>query len=169
MDNKFSFRRVFLVATLAILVIIMLITLAGRFMEVEQKVEAVVEVEQTSVAELVIPPIMSESDLIRVFSPQTNATVTNPIIINGEARGYWFFEASFPIYVVDWNGLIIGEGYAEAKGDWMTEEFVPFRAVVQYDLPSDTPYKRGALILKKDNPSGLPEYDDALEMPILFE
>ena len=28
--------------------------------------------------------------------------------------------------------------------------------------------KRGSLILKKDNPSGMPEHDDALEIPIFF-
>jgi len=94
--------------------------------------------------------------------------IVSPITITGKARGTWYFEASFPIVIVDWDGRIIGEGYAEAQSDWMTEDFVPFKATVTFDLPKDTPYTRGAIILKKDNPSGLPEHDDALEIPVTF-
>jgi len=114
-------------------------------------------------------PETDKSDLIVVTMPNAGAAVTNPIKIAGQARGTWFFEASFPLIVTNWDGLIIGQGYATADGDWMTEEFVPFTGAVSYDLPEDTPYKRGALIFRKDNPSGLPENDDALEIPILFE
>lgn len=112
---------------------------------------------------------IEKDELIRVSNPTINATVDSPISVTGEARGYWFFEGSFPLVVVDWNGLIIGQGYATADGEWMTEDFVPFIGTVNFDLPEDTPYKRGALILRKDNPSGLPEFDDALEIPILFK
>jgi hypothetical protein len=108
-------------------------------------------------------------NLIRLSEPTEGSTLSSPIKLSGEARGYWFFEASFPITVVDWDGLIIGEGYATAEGDWMTEEFVPFTATVTYSLPANTPYKRGAIILQKDNPSGLPENDDALEIPVMLE
>ncbi len=110
-----------------------------------------------------------DEDLILVTNPEPNTVVDNPITITGEARGYWFFEASFPIVVTDWKGLIIGEGYATADSDWMTEDYVPFTATVSYDLPADTPYMRGYLILMKDNPSGLPEHDAAIDIPILFE
>lgn len=111
---------------------------------------------------------LEKSDLIHIQSPRPNEVITTPVTITGEARGYWFFEASFPIMVTDWDGLIIGEGYATANGEWMTEEFVPFTATVVFTVPTDTPYKRGTLILKKDNPSGLPEHDDALEIPVRF-
>ena len=110
----------------------------------------------------------SKNNLIRVTSPTKGSVISSPVTITGEARGYWFFEASFPISVVDWDGLIIGEGVATANGEWMTENFVPFTATVTFNLPNDTPYRRGALILKKDNPSGLPENDDALEIPVNF-
>jgi hypothetical protein len=114
-------------------------------------------------------PANDKANVINVTSPQPSATVTNPITVSGQARGTWFFEASFPLVVTDWDGRIIGEGFATADGDWMTEDFVPFMGTISYDLPADTPYKRGTLIFKKDNPSGLPEHDDALEIPILFE
>ena len=108
-------------------------------------------------------------DLIRIDAPTTNATVTSPLTITGAARGPWYFEATFPVVVVDWDGLIIGEGYAEATGNWMTEDYVPFTATVTFTVPADTPYRRGSIILQKANASGLPEHDDAVEMPVRFE
>lgn len=111
---------------------------------------------------------VSGDERIRVTAPRPNDTVTSPFVIKGEARGNWFFEASFPITIVNWDGLIIGEGYATAEGEWMTEAFVPFTATISYSVPEGTPYDRGAIILKKDNPSGLPEHDAAIEIPIRF-
>jgi len=108
-------------------------------------------------------------DLIRINSPQANELVTSPLYVSGMARGNWFFEGSFPINVVNWNGLIIGEGYATAQGEWMTTEFVPFTGTITYTFSPDTPYDRGWVIFKKDNPSGLPEFDDALEFPIRLQ
>jgi hypothetical protein len=112
--------------------------------------------------------IDAKKDLIVLDSPLRDSVIASPVTIAGSARGYWYFEASFPVVIVNWDGLIIGEGIAEAQSDWMTEEFVPFRATITFDLPEDTPYRRGAIILQKDNPSGLPENDNALEIPVLF-
>ncbi|PIR47866.1 hypothetical protein COV06_00490 [Candidatus Uhrbacteria bacterium CG10_big_fil_rev_8_21_14_0_10_50_16] len=92
--------------------------------------------------------------------------IENPVKVTGEVSGTWYFEASFPVVLVNWDGLIIAEGVATAQSDWMTEELVPFTAILEFEMP--TLYNRGALILKKDNPSGIPEYDDALEIPVRF-
>lgn len=113
-------------------------------------------------------PKAQKDDLIIVQSPRIGEKVTNPIVISGKARGTWFFEASFPIVVTNWDGLIIGEGFATADGEWMTEEYVPFTATISYDATKIGPYSRGSLILKKDNPSGEPQFDDALEYQINF-
>jgi len=109
-----------------------------------------------------------KADLIRLTTPQPNQTITSPLTITGQARGYWYFEASFPVFLVDWDGKIIAQGIATAKDNWMTEEFVPFEAKLEFVADKNAYSNRGALILKKDNPSGLPEHDDALEVPILF-
>lgn len=108
-----------------------------------------------------------KKDLIRLKYPRSNDEISSSLIIEGEARGYWFFEASFPVVLVNWDGLIISQGIATAESDWMTEDFVPFKAVLEFEKPE---YKNnGTLILKKDNPSGLPENDDALEIPVIFK
>ncbi len=105
---------------------------------------------------------------ITVHTPMSGGLVTSPLTITGEARGPWFFEASFPVMLTNWDGLIIAEGVATAQSDWMTEEFVPFTATLTFEKPKLYP-ERGTLILKKDNPSGLPEHDAAFEMPVRFE
>lgn len=107
-----------------------------------------------------------KSNLIRVSSPQLNQEIISPLVITGEARGTWYFEASFPVVLTDWDGLTIAEGHAQAEGEWMTEEFVPFKATLTFKAPAYKNY--GTLILRKDNPSGLSEHDDTLEIPVLF-
>jgi len=111
--------------------------------------------------------VLEKNDLIRLTTPRPNEKITSPLTITGEARGYWFFEASFPIILTNWDGLIIAEGFATADGEWMTEEFVPFTVTLTFNADTSVS-NRGSLILQKDNPSGLPENDDALEIPIYF-
>jgi hypothetical protein len=109
-----------------------------------------------------------KADLIRISSPRPNQVIVSPLLITGEARGNWFFEASFPVALTDWDGRIIAEGVATAKNDWMTEDFVPFEASLTFTPDPNAYSNNGTLILRKDNPSGLPENDDALEVPVVF-
>ena len=116
--------------------------------------------------------IDKKANIIKVSSPAGMSVVTSPLSLTGQARGNWYFEASAPVSLVNWDGLIIADGYVTAQGEWMTEDLVPFAG----SLPFTSPYKagdpdfmkRGTIIFKKDNPSGLPEHDDALEIPVLF-
>lgn len=109
--------------------------------------------------------VTQHKDLIRVLEPASNATVSSPLTITGEARGNWYFEASFPIRIEDANGNVLGQHYATAQGDWMTEDFVPFQAELSFTVSAT---QTGTLILEKDNPSGLPENDDELRIPVQF-
>jgi len=100
-----------------------------------------------------------------VSEPASGASVSAAFTVKGEAPGNWFFEASFPIKVVDAQGSAIGQGIAQAAGEWMTTEQVPFSAEVTtagYSGPA-------TLVLLRDNPSGLPENNDALEIPITIQ
>lgn len=109
----------------------------------------------------------ASEDLIKVENPHPGGVVGKEFRVTGEARGYWFFEASFPIEVVGADGNTIAGSFATAEGDWMTEDFVAFKSEI-IDLPSA--YTGPAtLILKKDNPSGLPENDASVMIPIVVE
>jgi hypothetical protein len=115
----------------------------------------------------------SEDAMIRVTMPKSGATITSPLTVTGQARGNWFFEATFPVVLTDWDGRIIAQTQARAQGDWMTTDFVPFTATLTFKSPtiSNTAdyAKRGFLILKKDNPSGLPANDDSREIQVFFK
>jgi hypothetical protein len=112
------------------------------------------------------PPAPAASDLIKVEFPARKTAIRSPITISGQARGTWYFEASFPVEIHDGSGEVIGQGAAQAQGEWMTENFVPFTATIKFTTPKT---KEGAIILRKDNPSGLPERDEHIEIPIVFE
>ncbi len=110
--------------------------------------------------------VSSKDDLIKVYQPKANSKIQSPLTVTGEARGNWFFEASFPVKVLDEQGNLLGTGIAQAKSDWMTENYVPFEATVEFQ---DSATEKGTLVLKKDNPSGLPENDNELRIPVRFE
>ena len=111
-----------------------------------------------------------KKDLIRITSPRPNDVIKSPLVIEGEARGNWYFEASFPLELRDSNGKVIAQLFATAEGEWMTTEFVPFKSTLEFQVPDNSlGSNNGMLILRKDNASGLLEHDDALEVPIKFE
>lgn len=112
---------------------------------------------------LIVPT--GKDNTINVTVPKPNQTITSPLAIQGEARGTWFFEASFPIRLVDGNGNELGFTVAQAQGDWMTKNFVPFSATLTFTTPIAS---TGTLILQKDNPSGLLENDDKVSIPVTF-
>ncbi|OHA91266.1 MAG: hypothetical protein A2758_02260 [Candidatus Zambryskibacteria bacterium RIFCSPHIGHO2_01_FULL_49_18] len=106
-----------------------------------------------------------KASLIRVASPLPGAIVSSPLIVTGEARGNWFFEATFPIRIEDENGIVLGNHYAEAQGDWMTTNFVPFVGFLTFSTSTTA---TGNLVLEKDNPSGLPENAAEVRVPVRF-
>jgi Immunoglobulin-like domain of bacterial spore germination len=103
-------------------------------------------------------------DDIQIDSPQPEATVSSPLVITGQARGGWYFEASFPVTLNDANGNTVAKGSAQAQGDWMTSEFVPFKATMIYEANTSD----GTLILENANPSGMEENAKKVSMPVQF-
>ncbi|MEK7641770.1 MAG: Gmad2 immunoglobulin-like domain-containing protein [Patescibacteria group bacterium] len=110
-------------------------------------------------------------DMIEVTTPLPGTAISSPLVISGFARGPWYFEASFPVTLTDGDGLIIAEGPAQAQGEWMTTDRVPFTISLNFAVPAnaDAFGRRGTLILKNDNPSGDPARDMAVEIPVLFK
>jgi tryptophan-rich sensory protein len=110
------------------------------------------------------PPI-TVSNLIIVESPRAYEKISSPLVVTGKARGTWYFEASFPVQLFDDNGKELTVVPAQAKTNWMTTDFVDFKAILNFSKPST---QKGYIIFKKDNPSGLPEYDDQIRIPVVF-
>ena len=107
-----------------------------------------------------------KSRYIVVDKPCVAEIINSPLRVQGRARGTWFFEGDFPLLLEDEKGRIIAKGYCTARGEWMTEDFVPFAGTLTFRKPEAL--EKGKLIFKKDNPTDRPEFDDALEIPIYF-
>lgn len=104
-------------------------------------------------------------NLITVDRPLIGEQISSPLTVMGEARGTWYFEASAPMRLEDANGNVLAQHYVTAKGEWMTEDFVPFEGTLTFTTPQTN---TGTLIMQKDNPSGLPENDRELRIPVTF-
>lgn len=109
--------------------------------------------------------ITGNSEVI-ISKPTAGGLVSSPLTVEGQARGTWFFEANLPVKLVDIDGNVIAVVGAQAQSDWMTEQMVPFKADLTFIAPAIT---NGYLIISKDNPSGLPENDVTVRMPVRFK
>ena len=160
-----KFIRIFLF----VLIIIGIFLLCTQQIWVPKLVDKILSSEFSKV---IIPTFIlneqTKANLIQVDYPQPNQSISSPLVVKGKARGNWFFEASFPVVLTNWDGLIIAEGIAKAQGDWMTTDFVPFEATLTFKVDKKAYSNKGALTLRKDNPSGLSKNDDSIEIPIMF-
>lgn len=105
------------------------------------------------------------NDLVVITSPQHNDIIGSPLAISGSAKGVWYFEGSFPIKIYDADENLLALGIATAQDDWMVDDFVDFKATLEFEMPlADF----GWLVLEKDNPSGLAENDDELRILVRF-
>jgi hypothetical protein len=121
--------------------------------------------EQTPPVVSTTTPTTGKEDLIVVSNVVANQILESPLTIEGSARGLWYFEASFPVELLDGNGKRLTIKPAQAQGEWMTIEFVPFSVTLTFVKPTTA---TGTLILHKDNPSGEPSRDDSLRIPVRF-
>jgi hypothetical protein len=110
-------------------------------------------------------PGPSTGDGIQISEPVSGSVVGSPLVVKGEARGMWFFEASLPVLLTDTQGNVIAQSHGTAEGEWMTEAFVPFTAEIAFT----TAETDGFLLVRKDNPSGLPENDAEIRIPVRFK
>lgn len=109
--------------------------------------------------------IWEEGCEITVFSPSADQIINSPLIVRGEAWGNWFFEAVIPVKLVDKDNNLIVSHYGQAQEDWMSEEFVEFEAIVDFQ----TEAQEGYLVIEKNNPSGIADLDKAFRVPIKFQ
>ena len=156
---------------LLILIIIGIVLLFTQKIWVPKLVNKILLSEGAGVLEQSMPTdqityINASANLIVVELPFPGAVTGKEFSVIGKARGFWFFEASFPMELLDKDGKIIATGYSQAEGEWMTEDFVSFRGEIKVPESYIGP---ATLVLKKDNASGLPEHDASISFPITVE
>jgi hypothetical protein len=124
----------------------------------------------TTTPSMTATPVASSTEplsaSVTVSAPVPNSTVGKTFAVTGIAPNGWYFEAVFPIQVRDPNDNLIATGQGHAQNDWTVAGPVAFTSSItligDYSGPAD-------LILLRDNPSGLPENDDEVTMPIVIK
>jgi len=116
------------------------------------------------------PAVVGMPDEPTIASPKSDDIISSPVSVSGQARGGWFFEASFPIQVYDSNDRLLGSGSAKfvpknANDTWMTNDFVDFQGGVQFSQPATD---SGYILFKNDNPSGDPAKDESFKLSVKF-
>ena len=98
-------------------------------------------------------------------NPRPNQKISSPLKVAGQARGMWYSEGTFSGELFDSNNESLGTFILTAQGTWMTEDLVPFKGVVKFETPTT---KKGTLIIKNANPSGINENEKAITVPVMF-
>lgn len=101
---------------------------------------------------------------VGIVSIRNQDIINSPFVLKGSAPGYWFFEGTLPVELQDANNNIIITTFASATGDWMTTDMVDFKALLEFETIASSGY----IVIKKDNPSGLPENDKSIVFPVKF-
>lgn len=89
--------------------------------------------------------------------------IATPLSITGKAKGY-YFEGSFPVQLTTNDGTVIATSIAQARGDWMTAEYVPFATTINFVVPQGT--TGGYLVFIKDNPTGEARFDKSMAIKV---
>ncbi len=134
---------------------------------VRERVEETPATPENMIPTEAVSVVSTKGVVIYLDQPAERAVITSPLTISGKAPGNWFFEASAPVSLEDQNGNVITESYMTAEGNWMTTDHVPFTGTITFTLSPGL--SEGYLILRKDNPSGEPQFDDVAKIKILFQ
>jgi hypothetical protein len=154
------------ISTIAIIIVLVLTALIFDWGRREPQIFEINS--NSSTTENILQNSTSTIDMpIIVNNIEDNQEVSNPIKIEGKARGNWFFEATFPVQLVDTDGNIIASTTARAETDWMTTDFVNFTATLEYVKSTTT--ARALIVLNKDNPSGNPDFDQSIFIPVILK
>jgi hypothetical protein len=122
-------------------------------------------------------PIISNTELPQVTNPETfsvaisqNSTVSAGQTISGSVPGFWFFEGSFPVSLVDNNDNVFGTVIATSTSDWMTSDIIPFTITLPTTLSYTGP---GKIVFTRDDPSdgesSIPLSETTATIPVIFQ
>ena len=82
--------------------------------------------------------------------------------VTGKVPGSWLFEANFSYDLLDFQGTVVSSGPIMVEGDWQTTQPVLFTV----DIDTSKLEKPFTVRFQNDNPSGLEEHSDSLEIAI---
>ena len=105
------------------------------------------------------------ADLVQL-SIAPGATITDVVTITGDIKGVYFFEGKAQGMLLDENKKVLNTFSLDATSNWLTADAVSFTAKVDTTSALAGP---GFIRLKSDNPSGDPEKDKYIDIPIVIQ
>ncbi len=168
MDNFFGSKLNTLL--LFILIILMCVALKVMYKQpgtyIDPLIGAKTEEKDKPVESMDRSRILGNKDDLVSFSIWPGAKVHGVVSYRGVIKGSYFFEANIGINILDLNKKILKGDHAMSTTDWMTTEPVSFEGNVDFTgLPKGGAYFE----IHNDNPSGLPEHDKSVLIPIVIE
>jgi hypothetical protein len=105
-------------------------------------------------------------DLVSV-SLTPGQEVSGTVQVTGTLKNNYFFEAVAGVAILDANKKVLRQDtHLEATSDWMTTGPVNFKATLNFNgLPKGKAY----VALMNDNPSGLPENQKQILIPVIIK
>lgn len=122
-----------------------------------------VEISPTNTPEILPMPETKYEPMVELISPQPDEVMHSPYLITGRAKGNWFFEGKLPLSLRSLDGKIIVDSFAQAQDESMIEDWVDFQAELNFTVSEPL---KGELLIKKNNPSGLSEYEAQVSYPV---
>ncbi|HYE59772.1 MAG TPA: PQQ-dependent sugar dehydrogenase [Candidatus Kapabacteria bacterium] len=102
---------------------------------------------------------------IRVTNITPNSSVSNDLIVEGEADSDWYDEERFNVRLVDSKGRLLSRNEALAVGKKKANGMIPFRTEIVYEYPET---QLGYLLLEEHNPTRMPKFGEILVFPVTF-
>ncbi len=152
---------------LKIIVFVVLIVLVSYFVFFKQKAMAPVDNNPPVVTnpQISVSGKANKDDLV-LFSIAPGAKVSGKVEATGVIKGAYFFEANIITNILDGNKNMLKQGHGDATTDWMTSDPVSFKTSLDFTgLPAGPAY----IEIRNDNPSGLPENDKSILIPIIIQ
>lgn len=137
--------------------------LNGQISELNEGLDKLQTSSQLDLAQASYTYTSQKGVTLEIYRPAKDSKVTSPVVVVGQVPGNWSFEATFSVKLKSADGNVVAQAPAQLHGDWMTKELVPFTAKLEF---GNAKSGQGSLILQKNNPSGLPENDDTITIPV---
>jgi uncharacterized alpha/beta hydrolase family protein len=151
-----------------IVIILLALVILGFIFDWGREYNDIANLGTNNTASSSIQNSSSTSDMpIIVSNIKDNQEVSNPILINGRARGDWFLNGSFPVELVDSDGNTIASSTANALSESTTSNYIDFTANLFYTKSSST--INALIILSNNNTSGNQELDQSIFIPVTLK
>ncbi len=86
--------------------------------------------------------------------------------VSGIVKNAYFFEGNILLNVLDQNKNVLKTGHGSAITDWMTSGPVSFQGIIDtLGLPTGAAY----IEIRNDNPSGMPENNKSILIPVVIQ